>query len=49
MIAGAIEMIQGKLDLLPQPDRIAIIAELTRRLTMRLLTEAEKLREQTPG
>lgn len=45
LIAAAIELIQGKLDLLPQPDRISIIAELSRRLAARLQTEAAKLRE----
>ena len=43
LIAAAIELIQGKLDNLPQPDRIKIAAEVTRRLALRLHTEGEKL------
>lgn len=45
MIAAAIELIQVKLDELPQPQRVEVIAELTRRLAMRLHTEAQKLDE----
>lgn len=45
LITAAIELIQTKLDLLPQHMRIEIIAEITRRLTARLTTEALKIKE----